>query len=482
MAQRSIVIVLLLAVGCAAPRPTDHRGFVHSSRPPVQRYISTPTTPPQVRPTRLVAHEENVRDEQAGALFVGPTSVDELVAYASANNPEIRAARSKAQSMISRVAQGRSLDDPMLSATVFLEEIQTAAGPQEVMLSLSQKFPWFGKRDARGEVAYHDAQIAFAELADVELDVIQQVKLAYYDLYFLNESLAVYRDLEKKLKDVIEITRTRFETNAQQVGLETVYQAEVTLHKLQITLVKLDQAKAAATAKLARALHLPNGLRLDIQPSMETSSMSPRQLDLLVAMLDECHPQLKARRQAIIRDNWSVNLAQKNYHPDFTLGFNWNEIGSSGLSRVANGQDAYSLMVGVNLPVYRAKRHAALREARFKSSQSSQQYEATWDTLRADVEKLHAEIAEHDHVLRILDKDILRKAEQTFELSREAFRVNRIGFQQLIDNYESLLRFRIDFHFRTTSRAQAIARLERAVGCGVTQWQKNGEPAPLPMP
>ncbi len=94
----------------------------------------------------------------------------------------------------------------------------------------------------------------------------------------------------------------------------------------------------------------------------------------------------------------------------------------------------------------------------------------TWDTLRADVETLYAQAVEHQRVLKILNDDILNKARYGFELSMEAYRQNRIGFQQLIENYENLLRFRLDYFLRITSYEQAVAQLERAVGCVVAQW------------
>ncbi|MEX1028093.1 MAG: TolC family protein [Candidatus Paceibacterota bacterium] len=287
------------------------------------------------------------------------------------------------------------------------------------------------------------------------------------------ESLSI----EQRLKDVIDITRTRYETNAPTVGLESVLQAEVTLEKLNITVAELEQARIKAAARLSKALSLPRGTGLDIEPQLVESNL-PLQIDSLLAMIEQCNPLLEARRQAIVRDEWSIDLAQRNYYPDVNFGFNWAEIGDRGLSAIANGRDAYSLTLGVNLPVYKRKLDAAVNEARFRTAQSSQQYDATWDAIRADIEKLHAVAVEHQRVLEILNTAILQKAEQTFDLSIEAYRVDRIGFQQLIDNYEALLRFRIDRHFRVTSREQAIAQLERALGCAVATSQPVLEPVP----
>lgn len=402
------------------------------------------------------------------AVMAGPVSVEELVALARANNPEIRAARYKASSMLARVPQARSFDDPMLSATTFLEQIQTAAGPQEAMLGLSQKFPWFGKRAARGEIACHDAQVAFAELTDVELGTVEQVKLAYYDLYFLDESDRVYRELKPRIDELITIARSRYETNSNQVGLESVLQAQIRSRELDITLVTIAQGKKKAVARLAKVIHLPRESTIDIQPQMDRTR-PPRGVDVLVAMLDRCQPRLDARREAITRDQWGVDLAKRNYFPDVTVGFNWNAIGEHGLSAVANGQDAYSLAVGLNVPIYLAKRRAGLREARMKYGQSSQEYDATWDALREQVERLHADIVEQDEVLRILDEGILTKAQQTLDLSIAAYRVGRIGFQQLIDNYDTLLRLEVQYYMRLAGREQAIARLERSVGCAIAE-------------
>ncbi len=375
----TIALAAVLTVAGCATTPKPQRApaedvKVASKEAPSQRgplAQPQPSNRDSPRPVvHLAAHREAVPFAGGPVGFAGPITVEPLVGFATANNPQIGAARAKAQAMISRVPQARSLDDPMLLTTAFLEQIQTAAGPQQAVVSLQQKLPWFGKLNARGEIAFRDAQVAFAEMADVQLTVVEQVKVAFYDLYLIDQSLRVYEELEPKIRDVIVVARTRYETNAQQVGLESVLQAEIELHKLQITITQLQQAKLKAQARLAQALHLPSGQGIDIEPLL-TTTVKPYDVDTLVAMIGHCHPQLAARRQALARDNWSVNLAQRDYFPDLTLGFNWYNIGARGLSPVANGRDAYSVVLGVNLPIYRAKRDAAAREAMFKTARSA---------------------------------------------------------------------------------------------------------------
>ncbi len=475
--MRMLVVctVLIGLAGCASPRGEQARARWAIEPNPEQQNraaeYAAAARPPAVRPVQYESEIVGHAVETPAAeypLFAGPTSAEVLIQYATTNNPKIAAARSKASAALARVPQARALEDPMLFTSVFLEAIQTAAGPQDLFLGLSQKFPWFGKRRAREQVAFYDAQVACAEMAAIELAVIEEVRLAYLDLYFLSQSLAAYSNLRQQFTDVVEQTQTRYESGSEKVGLETVYQAEITLQKLAITVVELQQARMATLARLAKAMHLPEGVTLDIEVDLSRVSL-PYDLPQLIAMIEGCQPRLDKARQAIERDRWSIDLAQRNYFPDVTVGFNWYAIGEGGVSPVADGQDAFAVTAGINLPIYLQKRQAAVREAHWKTAQSQQEFAAAWDTLREEVSTLHAKAVEHQRVLQILDRELLTKAENTFELSVAAFQVNRIGFQQLIDSYENLLRLQLDYYFRRTSYEQAVARIERAVGCAVAR-------------
>ena len=73
---------------------------------------------------------------------------------------------------------------------------QTAAGRVTNSLLLAQQFPWFGKLRLRGEVAKLETKIALTGLAEVQLKVIEEVKLAYYDIYYYNQALRIIDESE----------------------------------------------------------------------------------------------------------------------------------------------------------------------------------------------------------------------------------------------------------------------------------------------
>jgi len=411
-----------------------------------------------------------------GTISGGPTSVDTLIAYALANNPEIQAARFHAQALGARVPQAQSLPDPMLLTTVFLEEIQTAAGPQQVAMSLSQKFPWCGKRALGSQVAYYDAMAAYSRVAAIELNVVEQVKQAYFDLYFGQMAITETRRLEKPLEDVIAVAKTKYETSAGKAGLESVFQAQVELAKLKTDLIKLEEAKRRAQAALAGVMHLPPRTEFEALDTINRSRVEA-EIETLVGLAGACQPAYEASRREMARDRAAVDRARREYWPDVTASFNWYEMGGEGLSPVANGHDAFAIGVGVNLPIYRQRLDAGVREAQNKLCATVRRYDAVRDQFQAEIETLSAQFREHHRTLEILESDIVPRAEETLKLTLESYRAARADFQQLMDVYRTLLRYRVDLHRQVTLREQALASLERAVGCAVTAQDRSfGDP------
>ena len=453
------------------------------------RHLAAFDSPPGIRAelARLPLTGVSTRLNQGSALAIldgpstslsGPTAIGRLVEYALANNPEIQAVRFSARALGARVPQARSLPDPTLMTTVFLEEIQTAAGPQQVAMSLSQKFPWFCKRALRSQLAYHGSMAAYSRVATTELKVVEQVKRAYFDLYFIQNAVKETHQLENPLEDVIDVAKTRYEGSMGKLGLESVFQAQVELAKLKTELVKLEEAKRKAQARLAGVMHLPPGTPIEALATIDRSKVESK-VETLVGLANTFQPEFEAYRRELARDRAAVDLARQEYWPDVTTSFNWYEMGSNGLSPVSNGRDAFSIGVGVNLPIQRQRLDAAVREAENELCATARRYDAARDQFQAEIETLLAQFREHHRTLEILETDIVPRAEETLGLTLESYGNGRAGFQQLIDVYRTLLRYRVDLHRHLALSEQALASLERSVGCAVTsQDTTSGERNP----
>jgi outer membrane protein TolC len=268
--------------------------------------------------------------------LAGPHPVDTYIRHALTQNPDIQAARKQVEATAFRVPQASSLRDPMLQITAYPEPVHTAAGQQELLLNVSQKFPWFGKLRAQADVAELNTNVARAQLVAVELSVIEEVKLAYYELYLAQQAVRITesnRPLLVTLKGLAE-----GQLRMGLVSQQDVLRAELEISKLENELIRLRQELQSAQARLARQLHISPDTPVLALDQLSAEQI-PSDLQLLYTQAVEARPELHAQLAAIQRDRRAVDRARLDYFPDPTLGVTSIDTATAGISPVATGRD-----------------------------------------------------------------------------------------------------------------------------------------------
>lgn len=414
----------------------------------------------------------------------GPHPVEEYIQFALNQNPEVQAARNRMEAFAHQVPVAASLQDPMLNLTVQPEPVQTAAGPQDLILSASQKVPWLGKLDARANVAEAQTSVARAQLAATELLTIAKVKRAYYELFFIQQAISVTEADQKMLGEIRDVANIRYK--AGRTSQQDVLRADLEISAVENELIQLRQRLESGQARLARVLHVAPQTRL-LALDRLAPEQAPRDLEWLQRQAVMARPELHAQLAAIQRDRQVVELARLDYKPDVTLGLSWIDVGSKGLSPIANGRDAVLLTAGVNLPVYRKRLNSSVRSAEANAISSAREYDSLRDGTLEEVTDLFAQAKSQQDMLTLFREAILPTAQQTLEVSSRAYNVGEVDFLQLIDNWRELLRYEIQYRRLEASLRQTLAELERVVGGFTGPLTRMapapaGEPEPLPPP
>jgi outer membrane protein, heavy metal efflux system len=392
-----------------------------------------------------------------------PQPVETFVSYALAQNPDIHAARKQVEAAAMRVPQAASLQDPMLEVNPYLVPMQMGEMEQVIQMGVSQQIPWFGKLRTRAEVAEQETERTRAELAAAELAVIEQVKTAYYELYYVQRAIRVTEADRELLRGLLEIAGARFRVG--KVSQQDVLRAELEVLDLENQLVRLRQELDTAQARLARRLHLSPETpvrALDDLPAEQIPDDVHRLYEQAIAARPELHAQLAD----VMRQRRNVDLARLDYLPDVRLSGMWMGMvmPNNGMNGPPDTGNAFMLGVGMNLPVYRQRLDAGVREAEARVVASARQYDSLRDQTQEEVKDLFAQIHSQQELLRLLREEIVPKADQTFEVSLRAYEVGEVAFLQLVDNWRQLLRFQISQHRLEAQLRQSLARLERVVG------------------
>ena len=230
--------------------------------------------------------------------------------------------------MPARVPQAKALPEPMLSYgytgnAIPLPpfDIQKGDPSSARMVSLTQEIPYPGKLAIKGKMANVAAESEWWNYEQVQWNVIAEVKDAYYDLYYLHKAIETIT----KNKDLLEkFTKIAEASYAVGKGLQQdVLKAQVEVSKLIDQLTVLDQRQQTAEARLNsllfRELETPVGKPAEIKPQDFPLGL----LELNQLALTN-FPTLKAQRRKIDREQYGIELAKKDFYPDFSVGVTYD--------------------------------------------------------------------------------------------------------------------------------------------------------------
>ena len=465
MKRKGCVAIAVIAsvAGCASPPQSD------------PHYVATEHNIHQV-----VAHEVNHVPEliQTDTEIEGEHPLGYYVQLALGQNPEILAAQRSINASSAVIPQVISLDDPMLIDSfqpIDDHSVQTAAGRAPNTLSLSQKFPWFGKLATRGQIAEQDVQIAMARLAQAELKVTEDVRLAYYEVQFNQRGITIAEEDAALLGDLLKIAEARYRTGA--ASQQDVLRAQVELNRIDDRLISLRRSLRQSQADLAKVLHTSPESNLLASSDVVIPS-APEHIEQLYQLAAECRPELHERLYAIQKSQRARDLAELNYYPDLTAGLGWQAVtNGEALSPVSNGNDNLAVTLGVNLPIWRDKLDAGVREWEERSLENARRYESTLDDTFRQIRRLMVQIDAIQQQLDLFKGSMIPKTEQALRVSTADYRVNKVDFQQHLDNWSDLLMFHLQVARLEANLAQTLASLERVVGCELAS-----APTPLPAP
>lgn len=398
--------------------------------------------------------------------LLGPQPVEAFVRRALAENRALQAARARVKSQEARVPQAGSLPDPVLQATVWpLRQY----GPQDSLMgynpfgvTLTQEFPWFGTLGLRERAEVADVELARAELARAELEAATAVKDAYYQLYYFERAGEILEESRLSTAELSAIARERYRVG--NAGHADVLRADVAVSQVDRELVGVREGLAAARAVLAEQLHVSTEEPLSTLPSLRLPQLAA-DATTLVGLAAESRPDVRARLAAVVRDGLKVELARKGYYPSVQVGSSYslmtNEHSSSA---AADGRDKLGLIVGLTLPIHRARLDAALAEAESRAVESAQLYEAELDRAASEIRQAVAQVQARTEAIDLLRTSILPRRELSLRAAAHDYESGTLDFAILIATWQDLLGQKLDAVREESELARSFSRLERAVG------------------
>lgn len=427
--------------------------------------LSTAMSPMAFADERVEAEEFGERFEAAeldARPFDPNAGLEGYLAFAASNNPGLKAAYYNWIGKLKRAGHVGGLPEPMLSYGYFVENVETRVGPQNQRIGLRQNIPWFGSLGDRKDMANSAAGAAYQEFRSRKLRIFNEVKRAYYNLYYLGREIELTRDNITLLTLWESVARTRYSSGLSKY--QDVLKAQVELGLLGDKLQSLRSAALPLAAELRVALGVTEEVTI---PFPETLPLRVDQFERSAAIQGALanNPDIEAFTKRIESAQAERDLAGKSSYPNLTLGLDYIETGEALNPALAeSGKDPLMLSLGVSLPVWFGKNSAKRAEAGAKLRRAQYAKEDKEARIIAAVERALYAQDDAQRKLELYNDALIPSAEQALNATFAAYENGDADFLSLLDSQRMLLDFQLKYDRAKTDLARALTDLETLTG------------------
>jgi outer membrane protein, heavy metal efflux system len=383
--------------------------------------------------------------------------VDQLVSEALEQNPEITAARKRHDAAREKIPQAGALEDPMLGFGIIDLPSDFDFDAEDMTMkeiSVSQKFPFPGKRPLMRAMAAEEAEAVSAEVEQTANRVVKNVKQAFYDLLHVYRAMEVTRRNKEILEDFARITRTRYSVG--QGIQEDVIRVQVDISKMVDELIMLEQKRKALEAKLIFLLKRPAGSPLGAPEDIGFNKIEFTIEGLQQSALAE-NPVLKSIQKKIESRQKNLSLANKDYLPDFNLKFAYGQRDDR--------LDMLTGMVEMNMPIfYKSKQERKVAETLAEIQADEAGLESAKNELLYMIAEAGSEAQRLERQIELYTTGIIPQAGLQIHTAMSAYMVNKADFMTLLDSRMRLYGYELEYHEALTEYEKNLAALEALVG------------------
>lgn len=395
-------------------------------------------------------------------------SVEVAVATAVNANPSLAEMQSRYKALLEVPSQVGTLPDPTVNLAAMNFPTDTFDRAQEPMTQMqvgfSQSFPFPGKLALKQAAAGHDAKAAGHSVDEARLQMVRKVKNRWWQLYYIDRALETVDSNQALLGQFIEVARTKYETGR---GLQQdVLLAQLELSKLIDQKIQLEAIRQQQSIQLN--ILMDRSPELEIALPQDVGRTLPDLADEadLYHKSEEARPLLRQLRTEIDAAQSRLDLAKRDYYPDFNVGLTYGDrTGMNPLPRGGARTDFLSVMFGVKVPVYAGRKQSRAVAQRGFDVQTNRY--ALLDERGLVRGAIAASITDYNRAkqqLSLFETGIVPQAEQTVKSMLAGYQVSEVDFLNLVRSQMTLFNYELQYWRALSEAKQALAGLEAAVG------------------
>ncbi len=408
--------------------------------------------------------------------FTEPSSPDDFVRLALFRSTELESSYQQWVAMSQRVPQARALPDPRLNVGFFANEVETRAGAQQARIGISQQLPWSGKLRASEDAAAAEDRAAWVRYTAIERSITRRVVTALYTIHELDATIEITRENLELLSSFEDSVRSRFRFGGGSQS--DLVRTQVELGILDDRLASIESSRSTPVAQLNALLDRPHDTPVGPITELPVPPLDIP-LDSLIEQSERTNPMLIALSERVSAEQSRTKAARYAGKPELTVGVETIFTDDAIIPGIAeSGDDPLLLTLSVNLPIWREKYNAQVKESIANRLALAHERESTRNDLSARIVQSHFDFTDAQRRVDLYEKTLIPKATESIQTTLASFRTGSGGFTDLLDAQRTLLEFQLNALRARTAQGVALAHLHELIGITDASAQ---EPSATPI-
>jgi outer membrane protein TolC len=231
---------------------------------------------------------------------------------------------------------------------------------------------------------------------------------------------------------------------------------------MQEEVIKHERELHVEEAELVRRAR---GGEAGVTPRARQPREAGLRLGALRSAASGSRPQLLVQQRMVERSTAQLDLARKEYYPDFDVRFSYGQRDNFQAMR---REDMISFTVAINLPIWGEKKlEPRVAEAASMRGQAESGYQARLNEVDAMLRQQVAAAQQALRSVRLYEGSLLPQARLTAEASMSAYRVGRADFPSLLESRMTVLNAEIGRAAGAAAYNKALAEIEFLTGASL---------------
>jgi outer membrane protein TolC len=386
--------------------------------------------------------------------------LDSLLQLVVNQNTQLKTIELEYQAVLEKKNQVNQLPNPQLGVGVPVLRPETRLGPQMIMVSATQLFPWFGTLKSKEEVVISMSKAKYEQLSIVKLELFYQVKNAYYQLYFLKKKQSTLRDNIKLYESLESISLAKVESG--QATLADVLRVQTKLQGLRQQLLMIDNQKSVFESNINELTKQPFKTKIEIVDSL-TLAILDYDIASFQNKIESNHPLIIQINYQIEQSNYELKVNSDMNKPTLGLGLEYSLVGKrTDANPMNNGRDILVPKVMLSVPIYRKSYRAKIEEEDLIQQSLTLKKETLTDKM---ISLLINYKADYDNAN--LEKSLYQNQKKTMQMAYDVllsdYSSSGKGFEELLMVQNQLVDFDLGIHQAELKANVAQANIERII-------------------